>query len=89
MIRYYNTEDNEIGAFLRLKTGENDDLLEWPVRINVKLELLNQAGDHNHVVRNIIQIWEKRERGRTKYIDNSLMKYSDLERRWIGVQYNL
>ena len=85
--RYYSQAHNDIGAFLCLKTGENDDLLQWPMRINVKLELLNQAGDHNHVIRNIIQKWEKCEIGETKDIDNSLMKYSDLERRRIGVQY--
>ena len=87
MIRYYSLRHNDIGAFLCLKTGENDDLLQWPVRISVKLELLNQAGDHDHVARNIIQKWEKGETDESKAIDDSLMKYSDLERRRRGVQY--
>ena len=87
LIKYYDRTYNDIGAFLCLKTGENDDLLQWPVKISVKLELFNQAGDHDHVVRNIIQKWEKCEIGETKDIDDSLMKYSDLERRRIGVQY--
>ena len=49
-IKYYSSNCNDIGAFLHLMDGEYDDELPWPVKVKVQLELLNQAGDHHHLV---------------------------------------
>ena len=87
MIRYYSKPHNDIGAFLCLVEGEHDDQLKWPVKVNVQLQLLNQAGDHHHVVRTTILEWKKDQRGRDNKIDHSLTKYADLERREDDVQY--
>ena len=76
-----------IRACLYLLTGEYDDQLPWPVNVTVRLELLNQAGDHHHVERTKTWKWGKDKRGGYEIIDNSFMKYSDLEKRGDGVQY--
>ena len=68
-------------------TGEYDDQLRWPVEVKVRLELLNQTGDHHHVERTASFKWEKNERNKYRSIDNSLIKYSDLEKKGNGVQY--
>ena len=86
-IHYYTSLDNDIGAYLYLMKGEYDDQLNWPVEIKVQLELLNQNGDHHHVVRTVNMKWNKAERDRYNTIDASLMKYSDLEKSSDGVQY--
>ena len=49
MVKYYGPPNNDIGAFLYLVKGNNDDKLTWPLTVSVTLELLNQAGDHSHV----------------------------------------
>ena len=49
-IRYYASQHNDICALLYLMKGEYDDQLNWPVEFKVQLELLNQNGDHHHVV---------------------------------------
>ena len=88
VIQYYLSYHNDIGAKLRLMKGDYDDQLQWPVNINVRLELLNQAGDHHHVVRYTTIQWNKDERDHSdKIIDDYLMKYCDLERKGDGVQY--
>ena len=86
-ICYYGSPDNDIGAFFYLVPGEYDDQLHWPVEVKVRLELLNQAGDHHHVERTKSFKWEKNKRDSPNVIDNSLMKYSDLEKKGDGVQY--
>ena len=43
--------------------GEYDDQLNWPVKVKVELELLNQAGDHHHVVRTENMEWTKGKKG--------------------------
>ena len=86
-IKYYGGSYNDIGAYLHLLTGEYDDQLPWPVNVTVRLELLNQAGDHHHVERTRTWTLGKGERDGHKKIDTSLMKYSDLEERGDGVQY--
>ena len=85
-IRYFSSQYNDIGAELHLLTGEYDDQLPWPVNVTVRLELLNQAGDHHHVERTKTWEWEKAQ-NKENVIDHSLMKYSDLEKRGDGVQY--
>ena len=86
-IRYYSSRHSDIGVFLELMKGEYDDQLHWPVKVEVRLELLDQAGDHHHVERTENVERTKDKRNRYFAIDESLMKYSDLERRGDGVQY--
>ena len=85
LIKYYQLS-NDIGVFLCLDAGEYDDQLPWPVKIKVCLEMLNQAGNHQHVQRSMTMVWRK-EMGSCKEIDDSLMKYANLERSCKGVQY--
>ena len=40
-----------VGAVFHLVNGEYDQQLSWPVKVNVQLELLNQAGDHRHLMK--------------------------------------
>ena len=86
MIKYYPKPNNDMGAFLCLRNGESVQL-QWPVKVKVQLQLLNQAGDHHHVARTKTLEWKKEQRGNYKEIDNSIMKYTDLERREDDVQY--
>ena len=79
--------DSTIVALLYLVPGEYDDHLHWPVEVKVRLELLNQAGDHHHVERTKSFKWEKNERDNYRFIDTSLMTYRDLEKKGDGVQY--
>ena len=76
-----------ISALLYLMKGEYDDQLNWPVEVKVQLELLNQNGDHHHVVRTSNMKWNKDKRDTYDIIDNSLIEYSDLEKSSDGVQY--
>ena len=50
-LMYYGDPHNDISAFLVAMKGEYDHLLEWPVSIRVRLEILNQLSDHHHVVK--------------------------------------
>ena len=86
-IGYFSSKYNDIGTWLYLLTGEYDDQLPWPVNVTVRLELLNQTGDHHHVERTKTWKWGNDKRGGYEAIDDSLMKYSDLEERGDGVQY--
>ena len=74
---------NDVAIFLYV--GEYDDQLLWPVKVKVRLELLNQAGDHHHVVRSNAWEWKKEKKGGCEIID--IVKYADLEKRDDGVQY--
>ena len=86
-IRYYGSSHNDIGASLCLVNGEYDDQLHWPVEVKVRLELLNQAGDHHHVERTKSFKWEKNKSNYYNDIDINLMKYPALEKKGDGVQY--
>ena len=86
-ILYFDSSLNAIGAYLYLMKGEYDDQLNWPVEVKVQLELLNQNGDHHHVVRTKNMKWNKDKRDTLYIIDVYLMKYSDLEKSSDGVQY--
>ena len=72
--------------YLSLMNGEYDDQLHWPVKVRVQLELLNQAGDHHHVVRIRNMEWTKGKRDSEEIID-VLMEYPDLEKVNDGVCY--
>ena len=47
---YGVAEGTHITADLYSITGEYDDKLSWPIQITAHLQLLNQRGDHGHVV---------------------------------------
>ena len=38
-----------LSIFLRLMKGGNDDHLKWPLSLAIKISLLNQASDSNHI----------------------------------------
>ena len=84
---YYSSPNNTIGAELYLMKGEYDHLLLWPVEVKVRLELLNQLGDHHHVVRTKNIRWTKHQKERAEVIDLNIIKYSTLEKQGGGVQY--
>ena len=86
-IDFYPSPHNVIGAYLYLMKGEYDSQLRWPVEVKVRLELLNQAGDHHHVVRTSTIKWTKCQKERAETIDMDIIKYSTLEKRGGGVQY--
>ena len=46
-------EGTHLSVYVYRMKGENDDLLEWPFRGQVTFELLNQAGDFDHIVRTV------------------------------------
>ena len=85
-VKYYTGEHDVIGVFLCLLCGEYDDQLPWPVNVTVRLELLDQAGDHHHEETKS-RTWRKSTRITKLPIDSCLMKYPDLEKRADGVQY--
>ena len=86
-IKYFSNDYKDIGMYLQLEKGEYDDQLPWPVMVKVRLELLNQAGDHHHEERSKSWQWKEESRGSVKDIDESLMQYAHLERSHDGVQY--
>ena len=44
---------SHMSIFTRLMQGPFDDYLEWPFRGDVMIQLVNQAGDHDHIERTI------------------------------------
>ena len=42
------TDVNHLGFFMHLQQGDYDNMLEWPFRGEVAIELLNQLDDKNH-----------------------------------------
>ena len=88
LIRYYGGKYDDIGTYLCLVEGENDDQLSWPVKVFVTLELLNQAGNNNQQLQRCKAMeWAKGER--VEQIDNSLIKYADLEKTGDNLKYLL
>ena len=57
------------------------------MQVRVRLEILNQAEDRQHVVKGSIIEWRKYEREWNKVIDDCMIKYSTLERQGGGIQY--
>ena len=80
-------EQNDIGAELFLMCGENDAQLKWPVKIKIRLEVLNQVVDRCHVVRVVTREWSGKERDMAKTIDEYLMKCATLEREVPSLKY--
>ena len=46
-----NIVRSTVCVFLHLMNCEYDDNLQWPVEVRVQLELLNQGGDHHHLLK--------------------------------------
>ena len=86
-IWYGGTINTCIEAYLYLLAGEYDDQLPWPVKVNIQLELLNQAGDHHPIEKTNNWKWKKNERMSYGTISNNVLSYTDLEKRGDGVQY--
>ncbi len=49
---YHNGEGTHLSLFFEVLHGPYDDALEWPLKANFTVELLNQLADCNHCVRN-------------------------------------
>ena len=87
LVIYFYNKSNKIGVKICLREGSNDSQLSWPVKVKIHFELLNQAGNHHHVVKNKSWQCKKKEKDSTGMIEESLMTYADLEGRRDGVQY--
>ena len=86
-ISYYPSPYNDIGAELYLMKGEYDRQLPWPLEVKVRLDLLNQAGDHHHVVRTADLKWTWSEKEMSQVIDTNIIKYATVERCSGSVHY--
>ena len=86
-VTYYSTPFDAIVCFLCILPGEYDDELQWPVKIKLEVEQLNQAADQSHVMVTTTLLWDKAERESWKAIDDYYMKYDILEKREHGMQY--
>ena len=81
--------DNNVFVVPFLKEGECDDQLLWPVKVKVRVELLNQAGDHHHVERSVSWECEKEKRGDIRYFNTAdcVLQYHEVEKKDDGVRY--
>ena len=61
---YNDIEQQAISVFLQLMGSEYDESLQWPVKVRVQLELLNQAGDHHHLMKTKNMTFTREERGK-------------------------
>ena len=59
-----NIDRFTVCAFLHLLNGEYDDHLQWPAEVRVQLELLNQGGDHHHLMKTKNMTLTREKRGR-------------------------
>ena len=46
-------EGTHVSVFIYMMRGPFDDYLKWPFRGSVTIQIVNQAGDHDHVEKNI------------------------------------
>ena len=81
VIRFYDPKYSDIGAFLQFL--EVEELKT--VTFEVTLELLNQAGDHHHLTRQMT-LYANVKQEIEHEIDQSLIGYTDLEKKG-EVQY--
>ena len=80
-IRYSSSD--MMTSLVQLK-GEYDNQLQWPIKAKVRLELLNQAGDHHHVVKT--ENW-KVNTSSMQMIILLRMTYRELEKKGDGISY--
>ena len=77
-----------ISTFIFLMEEEYDDQLLWPLDVDVRLELLNQAGDDQCIGSTMTGKWKKGQGGEYRRIcGHNVMNVSDVEKRGDGVQY--
>jgi len=68
-----------ITADIYPKKGEHDDYLSWPIQVTAHLQLLNQRGDHAHVVASVNTDFKKGDSYREiarKFIAHSELGYN-------------
>jgi hypothetical protein len=76
-----------ISTFIFLMEEQYDQLL-WPLDVDVRLELLNQAGDDQCIGSTMSAKWRKGQGGEYRCIcGHNVMNVSDVEKRGDGVQY--
>ena len=63
-------------VYLYLEKGEYDDHLNWPIKCIVRLQILNQLEDRNHIERSASWEWEKPTENTCKKISD--INYSSL-----------
>ena len=68
-------------VFLHLMNGEYDNNLQWPVGVKVQLELLNQAGDHHHLMKTKNMTLTRENRGKDdeyvfKFLPKNIYKHT-------------
>ena len=69
-------------TYLFLEKGEYDSQLRWPMEVKVQLELLNQAGDHHHMV--TTKNWKTQADTKVSLLQ---IPYRELEKKEDGVSY--
>ena len=47
--RYGDGEGTHVSIFMYMMRGSFDDYLNWPFRGEITIQLVNQAGGHNHI----------------------------------------
>ena len=88
-----DAEGTHISIFLCLVPGVYDDHLKWPLRGNITIQIVNQAGDHDHFERIIeyndmtpdlgaarVTIGKSRAWGYFKFLAHSNLKYNALKK---------
>lgn len=88
-IRCYKSPYDMIVIFLGLLPNECDEDLNWPIKVSLQVEQLNQIGERGNKKFTSILNWNKQERGEWRPIDSYQMKYSALENKRDTVQYLL
>ena len=85
-----------VSLFTHLMKGDYDDHLKWPFRGEITIQIVNQAGDHDHFEKTITYstrisnsfadrvLWKERAVGQG---NSSLMSHRDLRRSDIEVRY--
>jgi hypothetical protein len=53
-----DNEGSHVGVALFMMPGDYDDILKWPFRGEITIQLLNQRGDHGHLVE-IIRVTDR------------------------------
>ena len=79
-------QGTHISAWFFPQKGEHDDNLSWPVQVIAHLQLLNQRGDHGHMVASAVARVNKRDICREiarKFIAHSELGYNAAK----GTQY--
>ena len=71
---YWEAQGTHISVDIYQLAGEHDDNLSWPIQLTVLLKLLNQKGNHGHVVASYNARFKK----------NDLMPYTEIARKFIA-----